>query len=87
MKCATVQIKGADGKPVIINKEDFIEDRMELFVEGTESADPKPLDRMNKEGLIAVAAEKEVALDGDETKAQILSKIKAAEVAKTDPAE
>lgn len=84
MKCETVQIKGADGKPVIINKEDFIEDRMEFFVEG---ADPKPLDRMNKEGLIAAAAEKEVALDGSETKAQILEKINAAEAAKTELAE
>lgn len=87
MKCATVQIKGADGKPVIINKEDFIEDRMEIFVEGAEFADSKPLDRMNKEGLIAVAAEKEVELDGSETKVQILEKINTVEAAKAEPAE
>lgn len=82
MKCATVQIKGVDGKPATINKEDFIEDRMELFVEGAAPKKEvvKTLDKMNRAELIvaAAAAANPAELDGSETKAQIIEKIEAA---------
>lgn len=82
----TVQVKRGDSI-VLINEADFDPETEELYVEGAEPAAPKPIDRMNKEGLIAIAAEKEVILDGSETKAQILVKINAAESTKTEPAE
>lgn len=74
----TVQVKRGNSI-VLINEADFNPETEELYVEGAEPAAPKTLDRMNKEGLIAVAAEKEVVLDGSETKAQILAKINAVE--------
>lgn len=82
----TIRVKRGNSI-VLINEANFDPETEELYVEGAAPAAPKPLDRMNKEGLIAVAAEKEVELDGSETKAQILEKINTAESAKTDPAE
>ena len=46
MKCATVQIKGADGKPVIINKEDFNSETEELYVPAEKKpAEKKPAEK------------------------------------------
>ena len=73
------------GTCVTINEVDFDQENDKLFVEKKAAAKkdtPKTIDNMNKEELVAVAAEKDVELDDSDTKAQIRVKIEAAEAAK-----
>jgi hypothetical protein len=74
-----VIVKGEDGKPLKINKSDLTSKH--VLIDGERPADSiKPLDKMNKPELINIAISKGIEMDSNESKADLIAKIKASEV-------